>query len=333
MRIIKSRTTTFAFLLGIAIATVTVQGQQIDEEALLERAVEICKPFLGDFMLPPNLNARERVLEGGVSPEWATETLEGMVRKNLSALEEAITKEGSANTQNRVSDTLRTAFSRAASPILMLRVIPGPKTLDLLREYALFDPSYAIRYCAVDSYIAIARGDSTYFLKEVIAKDPHSSGRVFWLIQLRIPELKKEGRDGDVAKLLAFLLEQAQTEQDWTAASALDKFLCSAIDGYAQSVQREQAVRRFIDSENESAREGFAEIKAAVDAVPADRRTDLGGRFTREGPDGGADGWQNSHGPVENKRAPWQLLSLIGVAAVGGVVMAWRYFRKRRKRE
>ncbi|MCL2105085.1 MAG: hypothetical protein FWH21_08565 [Kiritimatiellaeota bacterium] len=315
-----------AGLLGIAVAVATAQGQQIDEEALHERILEICKPYLADLTLHPSANARERVLEGGLSPEWVTEVMENLVRENLPVLE-AMGKDAE-HLRNGGSRAYNATVDKAVSPILMLGVLPGPKTLDLLSECASFKANSYIRYCAIDSYIAIAGGDSTPFLQEAIAKRLTFNNLIVRHIGGVIPKLKKEGRDGDVAKLLSFLLEQAQTEQDWTAASALDKFLCSAIDGYAQSVQREQAVRRFIDSENESAREGFAEIKAAVDAVPADRRTDLGGRFTREGPNGGADGEDGGTGTPPSSRT-WLRLALALLALLAGSAAAWRKAKRK----
>ena len=70
-----------------------------------------------------------------------------------------------------------------------------------------------------------------------------------------------------------------QTEKDFTCARWFDDFLCETLNDYANSVQRIQAIEKFLDSTQELERNHFRNIKAEIDAIPADKRTNLSKRF------------------------------------------------------
>ena len=123
-------------ILSIAVVVATsAQEQQITEEILLKRIADICSKYNLYGKLPEN--ARERALEGGVSPEWARETLEDVVRKNLQALKK-MREDGTGwfviGDISGPTGEYETALDRATSSILILGTIPGPDTLALLRE-------------------------------------------------------------------------------------------------------------------------------------------------------------------------------------------------------
>jgi len=77
--------------------------------------------------------------------------------------------------------------------------------------------------------------------------------------------------------------------------------------------------------------------KATPDPVPPpvkDGGTAAPGRIERPGGTSGhasPDGWQNPREPVENKRAPWQLLSLIGIVVICGMAMIWRQLKRKKR--
>jgi len=264
---------------GIVVVTVIAQGQQIDEETLQKRVSEICKEYNIFLKLPED--ARERTLEGGLSPEWVAETLENMVRKNLPILEQ-MRKDGTYWDGDTLSFGYQSVLDKATSPILVLGRVPGSDTLALLRECVSFE-DYMVYRVAIDSYIAIAGGDSVPFLQEVLARRIVGN---HWLAQHLgrvLRDLKKKGRDGDVEKLHIFLLEQLQEEQRWSGVHVIDMALCATLDGYAQSIQREQAVKRFTNlperEDTPVAKESRREILAEIDKTPAGERTDLSKRF------------------------------------------------------
>ena len=263
-------------LLNIAHNVAIAQGQPIDEEALARRVVEIGKDYWSFYVLPEN--ARERLLEGGIALEQAKEMLKGIIHKNLLVLEK-MRKDGTYWDEDTYSSSYQATGDRVRCAILMLREFPAPDTLALLREYALSGEDYA-RSSTVHTYIAIAGGDSVPFLQEILAKKIIGNSWLAQDLRLVIRDLKKKGRDGDVEKFHIFMLEQVQTEQGWTGACELDRALCATLDGYAQSIQREQAIQRFPERENNRmARQRYQELQADVDKPPASERTDLSKRF------------------------------------------------------
>ena len=261
-------------VLGVTV-TVTAQEGQISEETLLQRVSEICKDYNLFLRLPED--ARERVLEGGVPPEWVTETLERLVRKNLPVLEQMFIEE-TRILFSRPSSEYKDMCDKVTSSILILGKVSGSNTLALLRECVSFK-NYMVRDAAVASYIAIEGGDSVPFLQEIIAKKLDANARLAQRFRRIISDLKKEGRDGDVEKFHVFLLEQLQTEQDWSSVEQLDKALCATLDDYPQSIQRKQAIQRMQVSVGDWNRERYQTLQTDVAKTPADKRTDLSKRF------------------------------------------------------
>jgi hypothetical protein len=340
-------------MLGVAAVAATTHGQQIIEETLMERNADVCRRYGASYRLPEN--ARERVLEGGVSPGWARDTLEGIVRKNMPILmKQREEQELWRVSRGHLPASYRALLTPAYHSILVLREFPDPKTLALLRECLLTPEHYEVHDAALLSYIVLEGGNSTPCLKELIEKKVTGNSTLSQrLRQTILPDLKKQGRDEDIHKFHAFMLEQLQTEQRWTGGIELDATLCLTLEGYAQSIQREQAIQKHINSENRYAREGFAGIKAAIDAIPADQRTDLSGRFkssdgipaVEKSSDGipavekSGDGFQpleateppqrqDAVAPPPNR--PWLYLVLLALAVIilGGVV-AWCFVTKK----
>jgi len=246
--------------------------ETINEDPFERRVIEICDEFRPRSILPEG--TRERILEGGMSPEQAKEALDGIIRKNLLALEKM------RNDGRNLSGDYRTVGERVRSAIFILKEFPGSDTLARLREYAL-SRDYFAPNSAVHSYIAIAGGDSVPFLQEIIAEKIVSSHWIASHLERVIRDLKKEGKDSDVEKFHIFLLEQLQAEQDWQSVEQLDAALCATLDDYPQSIQRKQAIQRFANMPEDytTFRQRHSEIQADVDKTPADKRTDLSKRF------------------------------------------------------
>ena len=258
--------------LGITVITVNAQGQQLDEETLQERIAGICEGYKSYFKLPED--ARERALAGGLSPEWMTEMLEGMVRKNLPALEEL--SKDLRNSMNGLSPAYRTAIERVEYPILMLGEFPGPNTPTLLKECIASVDRFA-RGNAMAVYITLEGANTIPFFREYIAKGGQPRSGICIRLGTLIPSLKEKNKTGEVDKIHAFLLDMIQEDPSWWGVEQIDKILATTLNGYAQSVQREQTVQRFVGKPfyDEGLLKQFNSIRAEVDAVPADKRKDF----------------------------------------------------------
>ena len=266
-------------VLGITIATAIAQAQQTDAEMLQKLIVYTCNSYHPNHTQPAD--ARKRILESGIPQERVTEILEGIVRENLPVLEK-LWEEKLPRFSSGISDSYLRAQYAVCDPIFMLREFPGPNTLALFRECASFI-DHAVSLTAIETYIALEGGDSVPFLKELLEKNITWNS---WLAQhLRgvIRDLKKQGRDEDVEKFHAFLLEQLQMEPSWNSVEELDGTLCVTLDDYPKSLQRAQAMQRFANMPDtidwRVARQSHSAIQAQVDAVPADQRVDLSKRF------------------------------------------------------
>ena len=258
-------------ILGLIASTIIAQGQQISEEALQTRIAGICKDYLSYYKLPDN--ARELALEGGLSPEWLTETLEGMIRKNMPILEQALRDEwthpigGPSNTYRKACDSVR-------CPIIMLREFYGTNTLSLIRDCAFSSGVGVVLQSSIDTYIAIAGGDAVPFLREALEKKITDGGDLSQRLERVMRRDQREGKTDDIKTFFAFLMELAQAEQEASNADMLDKTLCTLV-GYEHSIQRRQNIERFANAESARIRDLFRERKAELDKLPAGKRTDL----------------------------------------------------------
>jgi len=204
--------------------------------------------------------------------------LEEIVRERLSYMEKA---EGDAKIRPRseISITLR-----------QLKDFHDPNTLELLKECTVASKDDRIRRIAILTHIEITSGDedTVAFLRGVIAE-----GRLSGLSRYEIyrflggdkdrssflAELKAKNKNDNMEKLLVFMLDMVQVEQDSDVSNKLDDVLCKNLDGYTQSIQREQVMLKFVNSTNDWTRNRFGEIKAEIDKIPAGQRTDLSQRF------------------------------------------------------
>jgi len=259
-------------MLGIAAATAVAQEQQLDEKTLLERIEKICEGFGWYFRLPDD--ARERALEGGLSPEWMTEALESIVRKNLPVLEEIY--KDYAQLINGGSAAYKDTRYKIRNAVLVLRYFSGPNTSTVFRE-CISSTDTLVCDAAIDSYITLEGVNTIPFFREYIAKGGQPRSGICIRLGTLIPGLKEKNKTGEVDKIHAFLLEMIQEEKEWYAVMPLDNILLSTLDGYSQSVQREQTVRRFVHmpNMNERERQHYHTVRAEVDAVPADKRKDF----------------------------------------------------------
>lgn len=165
--------------------------------------------------------------------------------------------------------------------LVLLGRSSDPNTLAFLREYAKI-PERGICRLAVKAYLDIQEGggDSAEFIREIISKNTDIRSYCYTNLGEAIGTLKEKNRTDDMEKLYALMLDMAQTEQDSRNARIFDIILCETFDGYAQSVQREQAIQKFLTSTDSWARDHYAKIKAELDKIPAEKRTDLSTRFT-----------------------------------------------------
>ena len=214
----------------------------IDKETLLKRAADVWRDY--EYYAELTDNAREHILEGGVSPEWVTAVLERQVRKYNSKVQRMRNDYTHfvPNTSQRYLDTRK----KVKIPMAVLREFPGPNTLELLRKCALSKSAdTVVSYYAVDTYVAIAGGDAVPFLRKFVSKDCRGNiHAVSQDLHRVIKGYQASGRHEDAAKLNAFLLEHLQTENDWQFIETLDNVLLDTLEGYAGCDDRVQAFRR-----------------------------------------------------------------------------------------
>ena len=276
MNAVKKSMACWMTTLCVAVASATTQEQVIDEETLEKRIENI---YRGDYSSLRSLhdNVRERILEGGVSPEWVTTTLEHQIRECLPILEEMGKHDW--HFENGLSKAYRAARQRVAYPVVVLREFPGPDTLALIRECS-FSTDSVVSDCAVASYVAVAGGDSVPFLREYVAGGGDGrSRRLSRNLRWDIKKFKERNKNDDAAGLNAFLLELLHKEERWGNVESIDEALCMTLDGYEQSVQRAQAIQKcsaeMRKTNNTVAQERYRKTQAEVEKTPENARKDF----------------------------------------------------------
>ena len=255
----------------IAIAA-TAQNKRIEDTRLKALIIQdVCDVFDPNhrpkgWVRPTVQDMAERF---SIPTERMARVLEEIIRESLDSIEKAEGK--------------RPPSARYVIYVILrqLKDFRTPDTLDLLRECALSTDAW-VCYSAAEIYITFLEGggDSAAFLQKVHSKGlfPEES-RFFDFLQGIIEKLKEKGQNDDVEKLHAVMLDMMWTEQEAVNAARLDKVLCATLDGYEQSIQREQTMQRLRVSVQEHNRKYFDAIKTEIEALPAEKRTDLSKRF------------------------------------------------------
>gem|GEM_PF-2549604 len=265
-----------ALVMTLGVATISLMAQEQQKEADDATLKGLILNFVCDTHEPPLDEQKE---EGwrrptvqdvaawhDVSPERMTRVLEELVRERLSDMKEA------------KGDRKTIAHTDVHILLQAFKTFHGINTLALLRECAL---SYGF-HSAVESYVHIlgGGGDSADFLQEVQAKGYIPTNRLFYnFLRDTAINLREKKQNDEAEKFYAAMLNMIRREQDAGNADNMDKALCASLDGYAQSVQREQVAQRFVTSLNVWVRNRFEAIKTEIGAVPADKRIDLSKRF------------------------------------------------------
>jgi len=176
-----------------------------------------------------------------------------------------------------VEDEKYDLLEEVIAAIELLKIFHGPNTLALLKECAQIKDSW-ISLSIAETYILIQEeeGDSISFLKELKETNNFPDKYAFCLfIEDIIADLKEKNKNEAVENYLAFLLDLILTEEDPCDANQIDRLLCKILDGYPQSVQREQMTQIFLNFDDDWTRERFNEIKSEIEKLPADKRIDF----------------------------------------------------------
>jgi hypothetical protein len=265
-------------MLSVAVATATAQEQPTDAETLQRIIADAYSRGRRLELIQPK-GERKRIIETGIPQERVTEILENIIRTNVPVLAKLRDEGGLKYFSGGIPEEYGTPQYRACYSLILLQEFSGPDTLALLRESASFR-DLLVPHTAIYTYIALEGGNSVPFLTEMIEKKIIGNSRLAQYLRGVLPDLKKQGRDEDIHKFHAFMLEQLQTEPSWNSVEQLDATLCLTLDGYAQSIQRKQAIERFANTEdNTMARERYRKLQGAVDNILDEARTDLSGRF------------------------------------------------------
>jgi len=207
----------------------------------------------------------------------------GIPRERLITVLEDVIREGISVTEKDGEDikTYEAARSDIIDCMMILGTFPNYNMLPLVKE-GLKSQDDIVRSISMIRYIRITGEiESIPFLRETLPKDGMSMSRsgIYWQLGDAVARLKDAGKNDDAEKILAFLMERTQTEMAPFSISGLDIVLCNAISDYANSVQRQQAIQKFLDSNPAWERELYDRRKSELDALPADQRTDLSARF------------------------------------------------------
>jgi len=214
-----------------------------------------------------------------VPSERMARVLEEIVRERLSYMEKV---EGDAKITPR---------HQTSVALRHLKDFQSPNTLELFKECAVVSKDDRVRCVAVQAYIEVANRDGGIvdFLREVVTEGHlsgmsryevyQSLGGIVGYKEGLLAELKAKNKNDDVETLLNFMSDRILVEQEWFGVYQLDSVLCINLDGYVRSIQREQIIQKFVNYEDPEIRNRFGKIKAEIDKIPADQRTDLSQRF------------------------------------------------------
>ena len=279
----KKLLTTLLIAAASMMAQEATQGITLDKNGLKKLILdEFCSGHAppeefdedGNFIPYHKPTPQEFANDLHIPPEGMVMLLEEIIRERLPALQQAAAaKEERYN--NIAIEILGT--------VNMLKIFHGPNTLALLKDCVQTKDS-GINRNATETYIHLlgGKGDTVPFLHNVIEKkslDGYDRRMLYKNLNEVVLKLQQANQNDDMDKLHGFMLEMVRTEQDPSAFEALDDGLRSSLDNYSNSVQREQGIQKFLNSENEWTRNRFNEIKSEIEKVPVDKRTDLNRRL------------------------------------------------------
>ena len=219
----------------------------------------------GDEILHPAPSIKNFATAQKISPERMIKFIEEIIRERLPML------------QKLTGDKYNISVVEISRAVSLLQTFHGPNSLALLKE-CVQTKDDLIRQSAIETYILIqeGEGDSVSFLREVNEMNGLYHRYSFCqFLEGIINDLKEKNKNEVVDDYHAFLLDLLFAEQNASNATPLDKLLCKTLDGYPQSVQREQMIQKFLVSENELIRKRYNVIKSEIEQIPADKRTDL----------------------------------------------------------
>ena len=256
----------------IVIVTMTISAKSIMVDPNMTPLMEKILSRAGVSSPYTNLTQDVQLLANtyGISSNQMAEILEGIVREGLSEIE---------NTKEVIPWGLRRI--NAYKPIEMLELFQGTNTLALLKECILSEDEETC-ITASKTYLSILGIASIPFFQEIFEKRKLGNGtskyvRTCSLFGNWSTDPKRQ--TSDVEKLYAFMIDLAQTDQSYGVIGVLNRILCANVDGYVNSIQREQSIQRFLDVLNEFDRNYAKGIQDEINRIPTEQRTDLSQGF------------------------------------------------------
>ena len=274
-------------VLGISTLIMAQEQQQMDDMTLKKHIrsmsgghtppIKIEVDEKGQLFVPPRSDSKFTLQDFSnkyeISPERMTKVLEDMIKNRLSTPGKTPQDEYGAG-HNENPGILQNLIPR-------LKSFHGTNTLELLGKCMLQDDDNT-RYSAVETYVSITGADAIPFLREYIAEGRmKSKGYPFYFRFLKstIVKLKEKHQHEDIEKFNVFMLDMLRVEQYAGDVDYLDRTLCITLDGYETSTQRENGIKRYINTESEHYRNHFGVIQSKLDKVPVENRIDLSKRF------------------------------------------------------
>ncbi|MCL1919723.1 MAG: hypothetical protein FWG50_01390 [Kiritimatiellaeota bacterium] len=205
--------------------------------------------------------------ENNIPPETVLEEAKAVARSSREAVE--------AGASPRPHEELR----NCECMLHLLDEAGDLPSLPFIEEMSGMDDE-GIRLCAVMAHMRLAGIGSLGFIRRAAADERYAKMNWHAVYSNFFRLIRQKGQDNprgvEWDSLCAFLLERVLEERRGDIAESLDRFLCTGLPDYSGSTQRLAVTRRFAERDNSAY---FRKAKEEAEKIPADKRTDLSGRF------------------------------------------------------
>ncbi len=198
----------------------------------------------------------------------------GIPVSNVVRVAQSITEEGLARLEDGSAINRDTQLRQCQVMLILLGATGDSSALPFLEAKSI-STNNTVRQSASLSVINLMGIDSVKFLRKNATDGLNSRMDIYGMYEsfgLQIQASKKKNPKANLDEAYMYLLELAEKEKAGDTAKLLDHVLCSNLEGYATSVQREQIARRFSQKGPEYCKQHFDKITGEIEKVPASKR-------------------------------------------------------------
>ena len=253
-----------------------------DNELSLEDKAKPLADFLKQTMFeggPSSIKAREIIRDNKIPKDAYIATIEKIAEECIA---DTVVF---TNYQGKITKAFRRGLA-VPSLINCIGSLGDPEFLPWLEQQAVESQWSGIRESASIAYVKIAELDATPFVQRILtgSDEKYDFNCKYLVTKEFFEQIAKAKSEKTPQKKIdaayVMLIELAQSVAYEGHADRIDRFLCEHLEGYRSSVQREEAVRRFIDSTNDLAKTDFIKKHSEVLRTPKAQRFDFRQRFT-----------------------------------------------------